>query len=684
MDGTIAEFTKTHLELIENERNFEIEQSQALISGLLPTHLQRLGFALVGLRVTNTRTGLGGKTMMTLEAAIMGDPLPPTSLRSGDIVGLCAPGGHKPGKQADKKDQQPTARLSGVVTLVSESKIVVAVGGDDGEIPEDWHERCTVKKLANDTTYKRIIHALKDLTAIKERPALHTVLFSNIDPRFEAETVIADDDTGFFDSSLNESQKAAVRLAVSAHDIALIHGPPGTGKTHTIVEVIRQLAARNQRILVCGPSNVSVDNLVERLGRIRGLPIVRLGHPARILPAAVAHSLDSQTKYSDAGELVRDIRKELDDTLAKIPKCKRSAERRALYDQVRELRKEYRVREAKVIDHTIGGSRVVLATLSGAASRDLAKNKSKFDVVVIDEATQAMEGECWIAALQAPKLILAGDHQQLPPTIKSMDARETKPKEDGEKEQRQSCELLETTLFERVRTKFGDTVCCMLTTQYRMHADIMKVSSERLYDGRLIADVSVAAHLLSDLEHVTATDDTESPLVFIDTASSEMRESAESSDISDTATGNRQVKQLGDTDSKLNKGEAELTLLHVDRLIAAGVLAADIAVISPYNAQVRLLKSMIRDKYPEVEIGSVDGFQGREKEAVILSMVRSNGAKEIGFLSDFRRINVAITRARRHLCVIADSETVSVRDPFLKALFKHLEQSADLRYPDQV
>ncbi|KAJ2813441.1 hypothetical protein H4S07_000680, partial [Coemansia furcata] len=569
MNGVIAEFTKTHLELVEREINYEVEQSQALISGLLPTHLQRLGFALVGLRVTNTRTGLGGKTMLTLEAAVMGDPLPPTSLRSGDIVGLCAPGGHKPSKQAGKKDQQPAAQLSGVVTLVSESKIVVAVGGDDGEMPEDWHERCTVKKLANDTTYKRIIHALKDLTAIKDRPALHTVLFNDIDPRFEAGAVIADDGD-FFDSSLNESQKAAVRLAVSAHDIALIHGPPGTGKTHTIVEVIRQLAARNQRVLVCGPSNVSVDNLVERLGRIRGLPIVRLGHPARILPTAVAHSLDSQTKYSDAGELVRDIRKELDDTLAKIPKCKRSAERRALYDQVRELRKEYRVREAKVVDHTIGGSRVVLATLSGAASRDLVKNKGKFDVVVIDEATQAMEGECWIAALQAPKLILAGDHQQLPPTIKSMDAREAKSKEDGDKGHPKSCELLETTLFERVRTKFGDTVCCMLTTQYRMHSDIMKVSSEQLYDGRLIADISVAAHLLSDLEHVTATDDTESPLVFIDTASSEMRESAESSDISDTATANRQVKQLGDTDSKLNAGEAELTLQHVERLIAAG------------------------------------------------------------------------------------------------------------------
>ncbi|KAJ2465936.1 hypothetical protein EV174_006594, partial [Coemansia sp. RSA 2320] len=286
--------------------------------------------------------------------------------------------------------------LSGVVTLVAESRIVVAVGGgpDDGGggggVPDDWHERCTVTKLANDTTYKRTIHALNDLVAAtKQRPHLHAVLFGDQQPRLASGDAPAAE---CFDPSLNESQRGAVRLAVSALDVALIHGPPGTGKTHTVVEIVRQLAARGNRVLVCGPSNVSVDNLVERLAAVRGLPLVRLGHPARLLPAAVAHSLDSHTKYSEQGQLVRDVQADLDDVLAQIHKSKRSSERRALYQRAKELRAEYRQREAKVVDHTISASRVVLATLSGAASRDLAKNRTKFDVVVIDEATQALEG----------------------------------------------------------------------------------------------------------------------------------------------------------------------------------------------------------------------------------------------------------------------------------------------------
>ncbi|KAI9504474.1 DNA helicase [Coemansia spiralis] len=665
MDTSIAEFTKRHTELVEQERDYEIEQSQALLSNLQPTYLQKLGYALVGLRITGSRTGLGGKTLVTLEAAVPGDVLPSSSFRSGDIVGLETP-------SSSNKQSKTEQTLSGVLVSALETKIVVALSGDsDDAIPDSWHERCTIKKLANDTTYKRILHALNDLAEAKrQRPSLHDVLFAGREPSFSYHKA---GNIELIDQSLNDSQKAAIELAIAAEDIALIHGPPGTGKTHTIIEVIRQLVKRGKRLLVCGPSNVSVDNLVERLGRLREFPMVRLGHPARLLPAAVAHSLDSQTRYSEQGELARDVRKEMDDILAKIPKCKRYAERREMYALVKSLRKEYRARETKVIDQTIAFAQVVLATLSGAASRDMVRNKGKFDVVIIDEATQAMEGECWIASLQAPKLILAGDHHQLPPTIKSISDK-------GDKKN-SSCELLETTMFERVRRLFGDRVCCMLTTQYRMHEDIMKVSSEKLYDGLLVADPAVAAHVLSDLEHVESTDITDAPLILIDTAGSGMYELTE--EIGE-AGSKRLARSVADTDSKLNQGEADLIVEHIDSLISAGVLAEEIAVISPYNAQVRLLKSLIRERHPAVEIGSVDGFQGREKEAVVLSLVRSNPDQEIGFLKDYRRINVAVTRARRHLCVVADSETVSMRNEFLKALFVHLEDAADLRYSGQM
>ncbi|KAJ2553074.1 hypothetical protein EV175_003071 [Coemansia sp. RSA 1933] len=673
---SIPEFTKKHIALVEKERDYEIEQSQALLSNLQPTHLQRLGFALVGLRITATRTGLGGKMLLTLEAAVAGNPLPPATIRSGDIVGLEAPGGKNPAK--DKKDEH---KLAGVVVSTSETKIVVALSSDtDDLIPICWHERCTIKKLANDITYKRILFALRDLAAAggDRRPHLYDVLFvRGVKPLFHSPKAVFGEETEFFDASLNESQREAVKLAIAAEDVALIHGPPGTGKTHTIIEVIRQLVKYGKRLLVCGPSNVSVDNLVERLGRLREFPMVRLGHPARLLPAAVEHSLDSQTRFSNQGDVLRDVRKEMDATLGKISKCKRYAERRELYALVRSLRKEYREREAKVVEQTIGTSQVVLSTLSGAASRDLVKNQGKFDVVIIDEATQAMEGECWIATLQAPKVILAGDHHQLPPTIKSLNDSKGGSSGNG-------CALLETTMFERVRGMFGSTVCCMLTTQYRMHEDIMKVSSDRLYDGRLVADPAVAAHVLSDLEHVAQTDTTDAPLVLIDTAGAGMYESTEDSDGAAGEGGARLAQSLLDTDSKLNRGEADLVAQHIDALVATGVVAEEIAVISPYNAQVRLLKSLVREKHPAVEIGSVDGFQGREKEAVVLSLVRSNPDQEIGFLKDYRRINVAVTRARRHLCVVADSETVAARDPFLKALFVHLEDTADLRYPGQM
>ncbi|KAJ2158815.1 hypothetical protein GGF46_003506 [Coemansia sp. RSA 552] len=651
-------FVAGHRALVERERQYELEQSQAFLSKMAATRLQRLGYALAGLRITGMRTGLGGKQLLTLEAAVVGDPLPPTSLRAGDIVGVEA-------ASASKAKSGGTSSLSGVVSAANEGRLVVALGADD-EVPQAWNERCTVKKLANDTTYKRILHALNDLEDVhaKKVPrsgnsrasSLLPVLFGSrsATPRFGGEAVSDDE---FLDKALNTSQRAAVRLAVSAQDVALVHGPPGTGKTQTMVEVVRQLVSRGKRLLVCGPSNVSVDNLVERLAK-QSIPMVRLGHPARLLAAAVDYSLDSQTRYSEEGALVRDVRQEIDAALQNIRKSKRAAERRGLYAEVKDLRKEYRRREAQVVDQTIGKAQVVLCTLSGAASRDLIRSQGAFDAVVIDEATQAIEGECWIAALQAPTLILAGDHHQLPPTVKSL---------------RDTTELLGTTLFERVRDRFGPTACAMLTTQYRMHEDIMHVSSVRLYDSKLVAGEAVKAHVLSDLDHVEATETTAVPLVLVDTSGSGMLESTQEDDAATV---------LADADSKLNRGEADLVVAHVEELLDAGVPPSDIAVISPYNAQVRLLKSLLRDKYPQVEIGSVDGFQGREKEAVVLSLVRSNDAHEIGFLADYRRINVAITRPRRHLCVVADSETVGRRDPFLKAVFEHLEDKAELRYPE--
>ena len=504
-------------------------------------------------------------------------------------------------------------------------------------------------------------------------------------------------DATFFDSTLNNSQKDAVRFALASPQIALIHGPPGTGKTYTLIELIRQLVHRKLRVLVCGPSNISVDNIVERLAPCK-LPILRLGHPARLLPSVLNHSLDVLTQTSDAASIVKDVRKEMDAKQASIKKTRNGRERRAIYGDIKELRAEFREREKKCVSSLVGGSKVVLATLHGAGGFQL--RNEQFDAVIIDEASQALEAQCWVPLLWAKKVVLAGDHLQLPPTIKSLASDRTGadslPAETLDKAHDRSSDAkaqttskkqspsLEITLFDRLLTLHGPKIKRMLTTQYRMHELIMRFPSSEMYEDRLKAAPGVAHRLLTTLSYpVTDTEDTREPLIFYDTQGGDYPETKFDSTATDSTTPKPRSLL---TDSKSNVMEAALAARHIVSLITAGVRESDIAVITPYNAQVSLLSSLLHQKYPAVELGSVDGFQGREKEAVVLSLVRSNadekGKVEVGFLGEKRRLNVAMTRPRRQLCVIGDAETVGRGSGFLKRWMEFMEQEADLRYPD--
>jgi predicted DNA helicase len=262
--------------------------------------------------------------------------------------------------------------------------------------------------------------------------------------------------------------------------------------------------------------------------------------------------------------------------------------------------------------------------------------------VIIDEAAQALEVACWIPLLKGTRCILAGDHLQLPPTIQSVEAEK---------------KGLGRTLFERLAELYGDEVTSMLTVQYRMHQLIMDWSSKELYNSKVKAHPSVAAHMLYDLEDVKRTSSTEPTLLLIDTAGCDMDEKKD------------------EEDSTLNEGESEVAMAHAKRLVQSGVLPSDIGIITPYAAQVVLLK-MLRNKensLKDIEISTVDGFQGREKEAIIISMVRSNSKQEVGFLSDRRRMNVAVTRARRQCCIVCDTDTVS-SDGFLKRLVEYFQE----------
>ena len=365
------------------------------------------------------------------------------------------------------------------------------------------------------------------------------------------------------------------------------------------------------------------------------LAIIRLGHPARLLPSVLNHSLDVLTQTSDAAEIVKDVRKEMDAKQSSIKKTRNGRERRAIYGDIKELRKEYREREKQCVTTLLRGSKVVLATLHGAGGFQL-KNEN-FDVVIIDEASQALEAQCWVPLLTAKKVILAGDHLQLPPTIKSTNTKERPAKAKLDSETKRAGLLntsLEVTLFDRLLNLHGPSIKRMLTIQYRMHEKIMRFPSVEIYESKLIAADAVKARLLKDLPYnVQDTDETREPLVFYDTQGGDFPEKTEDEG------SEKKTKGAIMSDSKSNEMEAALVKLHLQKLIDAGVSAEDVAIVTPYNAQLVLLAHDLKERFPGIELGSVDGFQGREKEAIIVSLVRSNPEHEIGFLGEKRRLN---------------------------------------------
>lgn len=345
-----------------------------------------------------------------------------------------------------------------------------------------------------------------------------------------------------------------------------------------MIELILQLVKREKRILVCGPSNISVDNIVERLSPHK-VPILRLGHPARLLPSVLNHSLDVLTQTSEAGAIVKDVRSEMDAKQASIKKTKSGKERRAIYGDLKELRKEYRERERRCVSNLVGGSKVVLATLHGAGGYQL--RNEEFDVVIIDEASQALEAQCWVPLLSAKKAVCAGDHLQLPPTIKSTNSKVKLKVADDVKLIKGA--TLEKTLFDRLLALHGSSIKRMLTTQYRMHDKIMRFPSDELYESKLVAADAVKDRLLKDLEYeVQDTEDTNEPLIFIDTQGGDFPERNEEEDTDNPKKGKGNIYG----ESKSNEMEAALVRQHVRQLVEAGVRPEDIAVVTPYNAQV--------------------------------------------------------------------------------------------------
>jgi ATP-dependent RNA/DNA helicase IGHMBP2 len=587
--------------------------------------LEARGFALCDVVARDVRGGVGSRRLITFERE-RGE-LGSTRLTSGAPV--------RATRRKTRTDDDPR----GVVIRLTRKQLTVAF---DAESP-DWLEEGNVclELLSDDTSYQRVMSGLARAEKASGRyDALLEALLAERPPRFDRTLAPDADDVG---DAFNLPQREAITLALTAQDVALVHGPPGTGKTTVLVEIARLAVARGERVLACAASNAAVDLLAGRIAAT-GARVVRLGHPARVEEALQHLTLEAQIEAHDRYKVGRALVAEAMRLLATARKLQargRGADRFAEARQARfdagKLFREAREHEAIAERDVLERAQVIAATVTVDPRR---LGSERFDLVMMDEATQASEPLALLAAERAERLVLAGDPMQLPPTILSGEAIKLG---------------LQVSLFERLVKELPAPARRMLEIQHRMHGQIAAFPSERFYEGKLLAHPSVATHLLRELPGVRDEPRTATPLYFLDTA----------------GTGHDEETPPG-SESKRNPGEAALLRDEVHALLAAGLRPDQLAVIAPYEAQVRLLRELL--PFEELEVDTVDAFQGREKEAVLVSLVRSNPDGELGFLADVRRMNVAITRARRRLWVVGDSATIASHAfyaAFLEAVGKH-------------
>jgi len=588
---------------------------------------EQSGETLLDLAVRDHHAGLGGRHLFTFVKRNRTLNLPWNRLRVGSPVLVTS---------LDASDEPAQ---NGVVSARNVRSIQVAL--------EHWisGHRFDVDLSSDEISRNRERAALQAVSIARGRLGeLRRILLGDLDPAYAKAKLPRFDEIKPLTATdgLNPSQVVAIELALSAQDIAIIHGPPGTGKTTSVVAFIRQAILRGEKVLACAPSNTAVDNLLERLADL-GPQVVRVGHPARVKAALRGHSLDELVEGHENMKIIKTLLREAEELYRKADRFTRAKPGRGVKQdmrrEARQLKADSRKLERQAIDHILDRADVVCATTS---IDDQVLGDRVFDWVVIDEACQCTESASWVPLVRARRVLLAGDHCQLPPTVLSQPAAR---------------EGYSRSMLERLVDTHGTAITRQLDVQYRMHEAIMQFSSAQFYNHTLIADESVRHHLLSGLPHVESTPLTSEPLTFIDTAGAGYDEEEET-----------------DGSSRRNPAEGRLVLKKVRELREAGVAAREIAVIAPYAAQVRWLRDEVQD--PAVEIDTVDGFQGREKEAVIVSLVRSNATGEIGFLADTRRMNVALTRARRKLIVIGDSATIGGH-PFYAAMLEYFESTGN-------
>lgn len=544
---------------------------------------------------------------------------------------------------------------SGCVSYVDGDRMVVAVPDSASVAALAATTSLGVMLSFDETSYRTMFDALDRTMRAKGRQGYLRDLFYT--PTLKAETFTF---SPMRFPYLNATQERAVNEVLRAKDVAIVHGPPGTGKTTTLVEAINETLRRETQVLVCAQSNMAVDWISEKLVD-RGINVLRLGNPTRVNDKMLSFTYERRFEgHADYPQLWA-LRKAIRDLRANR---KRGDDR--WHQRMEGLKSRATELELRIQSELFGEARVIACTLVGAANRLL--EGKRFSTVFIDEAAQALEAACWIPLRRAGRVVLAGDHCQLPPTVKCYEAMH-----GG----------LGHTLMERLVEQKPEVVT-LLKVQYRMNEEIMRFSSDWFYHGMVEAAPSVRFRGILDYDK---------PMEWIDTGNEELRERSENFNTAEeedssifTLHPSFKEEFVGETFGRINKGEAELTLnvlqryfekIGKQRLLDERI---DVGIISPYRAQVQYLRRLLmkHDFFKPfrraISVNTVDGFQGQERDIILVSLVRSNDSGDIGFLRDLRRMNVAITRARMKLIILGDVQTLT-QHPFYKRLWEHVNAS---------